>query len=124
MSPCPRCGAERPGYHRACPQCGFPPHFPMHYSQVLSEEEIAELAVEDIQRDLGLEKMSFVSEMLRPDAEDEREEDINLPTAPTSEEDILTPEHQRAIVERLEQYFGRKPTQQEINLALDQARSV
>jgi hypothetical protein len=33
------------------------------------------------------------------------------------------PEHERAIIERLEQYFGRKPTQQEINLALDQARS-
>ena len=112
MSPCPRCGAERPGYHRACPQCGLPPHFPMHYTEVLCEEEIAALAVEDIQRELGFEKMSFVSEMLRPDAEDEREEgDEHMPPAtPTIPEDVLTPEHERAIIEDLEKHYGRKLT--------------
>jgi hypothetical protein len=41
MSDCPRCGARRL-YDRACPQCGFPPHFPMHHSQVLSDEELRE----------------------------------------------------------------------------------
>jgi hypothetical protein len=41
MSDCPRCGAKRL-YDRACPQCGFPPHFPMHHSQVLSDEELRE----------------------------------------------------------------------------------
>lgn len=39
MSDCPRCGAKR-RYERACPQCGFPPHTPMHHSQVLSDEEL------------------------------------------------------------------------------------
>jgi hypothetical protein len=83
------------------------------------------LTYEDILRELGPEKMSFMSEMLRPDAEDVREEgDEHMPSAPASEEDILTPEHQRAIIEGLERYFGRKPTPQEINLALDQARSI
>ena len=41
MSDCPRCGAKRL-YERACPQCGFPPHFPMHHSQALSDEELRE----------------------------------------------------------------------------------
>jgi hypothetical protein len=67
----------------------------MHYTQVFSEEEIAELdkadtrstltnnmpdqpekpqtpSCEDVERELGFEKMSFVSEMLRPDAEERR----------------------------------------------------
>jgi hypothetical protein len=77
---------------------------------------------EEIERELGPDLMSFISEMLRPDAEEERDEDANLPTAQTSSQDH-TPEEERAIIERLEQYFGRKPTPQEINLALDQARS-
>jgi hypothetical protein len=66
--------------------------------------------------------MAFFSDMVRPDQHEEREEDANLPTAPTSSQDH-TPEEERAIIERLEQYFGRKPTQQKIKLALDQARS-
>ena len=45
MSPSPRCGAERT-YERACPKCGFPPHYPMHYTQVLTDEEIAEITNE------------------------------------------------------------------------------
>jgi len=90
MTPCPKCGSERPGYHVVCPQCGLPPHFPMHYTQVFNDEEIAEIereqmpeqpkkpptpTFEDILRELGPEKMSFMSEMLRPDAEDERRTD-------------------------------------------------
>jgi hypothetical protein len=107
----------------------------MHYTQVFNDEEIAEIereqmpeqpkkpptpTFEDILRELGPEKMSFTSEMLRPDAEDEREggDEQMPPATPTSED----PEHQQAIIERLEKYFGRKPTQQEINLALKQAR--
>jgi hypothetical protein len=77
---------------------------------------------EDIVRDFGYDKMAFFSDMVRPDQHEEREEDANLPRDPTSSEVILTPEHERAIIEGLEQYFGRKPTQQEINLALDQER--
>ena len=42
MSDCPKCGAKRL-YERACPQCGFPPHYPMHHTQVLSDEEPLEL---------------------------------------------------------------------------------
>ena len=53
----------------------------------------------------------------------EREEDADLPTGPASREVTLTPEHERAIIARLEEYLSRKPTQQEINLALEQARS-
>jgi hypothetical protein len=79
---------------------------------------------EDILRELGPERMSFMSEMLRPDQHEEPENDVNLPTAPTSREVILTPEEERTIIKGLEQYFGRKPTPQEINLALDQARST
>jgi hypothetical protein len=74
---------------------------------------------EDIERELGLEKMSFMSEMLRPDQHEEREEDATLPT-----EIQLTPEHERAVTEHIESELGRKLTQQEINLALDQARSI
>jgi hypothetical protein len=83
-----------------------------------------ELTYEDLVRELGYDKMSFFSDMVRPDQHEEREEDADLPTVPTSREVTLTPEHERAIIEGLEQYFGRKPTRQEINLALDQARSV
>jgi hypothetical protein len=75
--------------------------------------------LEDIIRDFGYDKMAFFSDMVRPDQHEEREEDADLATAPTS----MTPEEERAIIEGLEQYLGRKPTQQEINLALDQARS-
>ena len=79
--------------------------------------------LEDIIRDFGYDKMAFFSDMVRPDQHEEREEDADLPSAvPTSSQDH-TPEEERAIIERLEQYFGRKPTQQKIKLALDQARS-
>ena len=44
---------------------------------------------EDIERELGLDKMSFMSEMLRLDQHEEREEDADLPTAPTSSESHL-----------------------------------
>ena len=59
---------------------------------------------------MGLDMMSFFSDMVRPDQHEEREEDADLPTAETPREVILTPEHERAIIEGLEQYFGRKPT--------------
>jgi hypothetical protein len=77
---------------------------------------------EDILRELGPERMSFMSEMLRPDQHVEREEDANLPSAAPATPPAHTPEEERAIIEGLEQYFGRKPTQQEINLALEEAR--
>jgi hypothetical protein len=67
--------------------------------------------------------MEFFHEMVRPDQHEEREEDAVLPTSQDAD-DVLTPEHQRAIIERLEHYFGRKPTPEEIHLALDQARSI
>ena len=65
--------------------------------------------------------MAFFSDMVRPDQHEEREEDANLPTAPTSEV-TLTLEHERAKIEHIESDLGRKLMQQEINLALDQAR--
>jgi hypothetical protein len=77
---------------------------------------------EEIEKELGLEKMVFMSEMLRPDQHEEREEDPVLPRS--QDADVLTPEHQRAIIEHIESDLGRKLTQQEINLALDQARSI
>ena len=78
---------------------------------------------EDIVRELGYDKMAFFCDMVRPDQHEEREEDANLPTAPTSEV-MLTPEHERAVIEHIESEIGRKLTPQEINLALDQARSI
>ena len=78
---------------------------------------------EDILRELGMDKMAFMSEMLRPDQHEEREEDANLPTASAAREITLSPEEEQTIIKGLEQYFGRKPTQQEIHLALEQARS-
>lgn len=92
----------------------------------MPDEPKGKPTLDDIVRELGYDKMAFFSDMVRPDQFEEREEDANLPSAfPTSQPDeVLTPEHQRAIIEGLEQYFGRKPTQQEINLALDQARSI
>jgi hypothetical protein len=79
---------------------------------------------EDILRELGPERMSFMSEMVRPDQHEEREEDADLPTAQTSREVVLTPEHERAIIEYIEKDKGRKLTQQERHLALKQARSI
>jgi hypothetical protein len=80
-------------------------------------------SLDDIVRDFGYDKMAFFCDMVRPDQHEEREEDADLPSAvPTSSQDH-TPEEERAIIETLEQHFGRKPTQQEINLALDQAAS-
>jgi hypothetical protein len=78
---------------------------------------------EDLVRDFGYDKMAFFCDMVRPDQHEEREEDADLPTGPASREVTLTPEHERAIIARLEEYLSRKPTQQEINLALEQARS-
>jgi hypothetical protein len=76
---------------------------------------------EDAVEKLGLDAMSFFSDMVRPDQHEEREEDSKLaPTAQTPPEH--TPEEARSIIEGLEKYFGRKPTHQEINLALEEAR--
>jgi len=79
-----------------------------------------EATLEDIERELGRDKMAFFSDMVRPDQHEEREEDANLQSARPSS-NPHTPEEERAIIERLGKYFGRKPTQQEINLALKQA---
>ena len=79
---------------------------------------------EDIERELGLDKMSFFSEMVRPDQHEEREEDANLPTAQTPREVILTPEEERAVIEHIEKDCGRKLTPEERRLALEQARSI
>jgi len=77
---------------------------------------------EDIEREMGLDMMSFFSDMVRPDQHEERDDDSVVPISQAAS-DVLTPEHQRAIIEHLESELGRKLTQQEINLALDQARS-
>jgi hypothetical protein len=79
---------------------------------------------EDIERELGLDMMSFFSDMVRPDQHEEREDDPVVPTVKTQTQTDHTPEEERAIIEGLGQYLGRKPTQQEINLAFDQARSI
>jgi hypothetical protein len=78
-----------------------------------------EVTLQDIERELGRDKMAFFSDMVRPDQHEEREEDANLQSARTS--NPHTPEEERAIIDRLGKYFGRQPTQQEINLALKQA---
>jgi len=79
---------------------------------------------EDIERELGLDAMSFFSEMVRPDQHEERGEDSNVPT-PTSRPDLasLTPD-ERNVIDYIESQDGRKLTQQEINLALEQWRSM
>ena len=46
--------------------------------------------------------MALFSDMVRPDQHEEREEDANLPSAPTSCEVILTPEEERVVIEGLE----------------------
>jgi hypothetical protein len=38
--------------------------------------------------------MAFFCDMVRPDQHEEREEDANLPTSPTS----MTPEEERAVI--------------------------
>ena len=78
---------------------------------------------EDIERDLGLDMMSFFSDMVRPDQHEERDDDLVVPTSQAAS-DVLTPEHQRAIIEHIESELGRKLTHQEIHLALEQARSI
>ena len=79
---------------------------------------------EDLVRDFGYDKMEFFSEMVRPDQHEERGEDSNVPT-PTSRPDLasLTPD-ERNVIDYIESQDGRKLTQQEINLALDQWRSM
>jgi hypothetical protein len=79
---------------------------------------------EDLVRDFGYDKMEFFSEMVRPDQHEERGEDSNVPT-PTSRPDLasLTPD-ERNVIDYIESQDGRKLTQQEINLALEQWRSM
>jgi len=84
---------------------------------------------EDIERDLGLDKMSFMSEMLRPDQHEDLEDDPVVPTVKSQPQTqrpefaSLTPEERR-LIEYLESSDGRKLTQQEINLALRQAHDI
>ena len=79
---------------------------------------------EDLVRDFGYDKMEFFSEMVRPDQHEERGEDSNVPT-PTSRPDLasLTPD-ERNVIDYIESQDGRKLTQQEINLALEQWHSM
>jgi hypothetical protein len=79
---------------------------------------------DDIVRDWGYDKMAFFCDMVRPDQHEERE-DEGMPDATSRAPEVtLDPEHERAIIEGIEKYLGRKPTQQEIHLALEQARSL
>ena len=78
---------------------------------------------EDIEREMGLDMMSFFSDMVRPDQHEERDDDPVVPTSQAAS-DVLTPEHQRAIIEHLESEIGRKLTPWERHLALEKARSV
>ena len=57
----------------------------------MPEELKGKPTLDDIVRELGYDKMSFFSDMVRPDQHEEREEDANLPSAPTSREVVLTP---------------------------------
>ena len=72
---------------------------------------------DDLVRHFGLDNTQMFSEMVRPDQHIERDED----TAP---EVTLDPEHERAIIEHIEQSYGRKLTPEERHLALEQARSI
>jgi hypothetical protein len=77
---------------------------------------------EDLVRDFGYDKMAFFCDMVRPDQHEERE-DEGIPAGSTTTPEVtLDPEHERAIIQGIEQYLGRKPTQQQIHLALEQAR--
>ena len=78
---------------------------------------------EDIEREMGLDMMSFFSDMVRPDQHEERDDDSVVPISQAAS-DVLTPEHQRAIIEHLESEIGRKLTPWERHLALEKARSV
>jgi hypothetical protein len=79
---------------------------------------------EDILRDLGPEKMAFMSEMVRPDQNVERPDEGLPATTPDDRapEVTLDPEHEKAIIEYQEARLGRPLTPQERHLALDQAR--
>jgi hypothetical protein len=77
---------------------------------------------EEIERELGLDKMSFMSEMVRPDAEEEREDEGTVPTQSRNSAGF-TPEEQK-IIDLLEWSGGRKLTPQEIHLSLEQARQI
>jgi hypothetical protein len=77
---------------------------------------------EEIECELGLDRMAFMSEMLRPGPPEEQPEEEAIP-AHAALPGAYTPEEQD-IIELLRQSERRMPTQQEINLALDQARHM
>jgi hypothetical protein len=72
---------------------------------------------EEIERELGPDLMSFMSEMLRPDQEEERDEDMN--TVSTG----LTPDEQN-LIQLLEWSQGHKFTPEQVHNALRQAREI
>lgn len=84
---------------------------------------------EEVQEALGLDAMSFMSEMLRPDQHEVREDDPVVPTVKSQPQTqrpefaSLTPE-ERSLIAYLESSDGRKLTLQEINLALRQAHDI
>jgi hypothetical protein len=70
---------------------------------------------EDVQNALGFDMMSFMSEMLS-EPKNSEETDKKTPSE-------LSPREQQ-LIDYLEKDEGRKLTQQEINLALRQAREI
>jgi len=74
---------------------------------------------EDIERELGYDRMSFMSDMVRPDQHEEREEEATAPTQQSG----LTPDEQR-LIDLLEWSQGRKLTSQQVNNALRQAYEI
>jgi len=60
----------------------------------MPDESKQRATFEDLVRDFGYDKMAFFCDMVRPDQHEEREEDANLPTSPTS----MTPEEERAVI--------------------------
>jgi hypothetical protein len=70
---------------------------------------------EDVQNGLGFDMMSFMSEMLS-EPKNSEETDKKTPSE-------LSPREQQ-LIDYLEKDEGRKLTQQEINLALRQAREI
>jgi hypothetical protein len=73
---------------------------------------------EEIERELGPDRMSFMSEMLRPDAEEEGS-DEQVPATQTG----LTPEEQK-LISLLEWSQDRKFTLEQVRHALHQAREI
>jgi hypothetical protein len=71
---------------------------------------------EEIKAELGLDKMPFMSEMLRPDQHEVRDEGEIDPSIGQTEE--------QQFINSFEEHLGRKLTPEEKHLAVEQARSI